>query len=192
MSFMVLSKRERYIAMGCGAAGVLLLVWFILISPWIDARQDLAAQLDQARQQLLSDKALDASQAKLTEQWKEMQQKGLQTDETQAQILTLTALNQWAPAAGVDLEAVKPDLPKPQGDFMLIGFGLSGEGSTRSVSLLLWSLEHAAIPLRVNDVLLQPRPEGTDDLLFTIHVSTLCIMPPKAAGASAGAQGGQS
>ena len=44
---------------------------------------------------------------------------------------------------------------------------------------LLWSLETATIPVRVNDMQVTPRREGTDDLTIRLSVSALC-MPPDA------------
>lgn len=177
---MILSKNERNIAIGAAAFVVLLIMWFTVFGPWLDGRESYAAQIAEANQQLQSNQDLLRREAKLSSDWKKMLANGLQSDETEAQILTLTALTQWAPMTGVQLDAVKPDLPKTQGAFEIVGFGLTGEGSTRSISLLLWDLEHAGIPLRVNDVLIQPRPEGTDNLTFSIHISTLCLAPPQA------------
>ncbi len=44
---------------------------------------------------------------------------------------------------------------------------------------MLWSLETAKIPLRLNEVRIKPRKDDTDDLSVSVNVSALC-KPPEA------------
>jgi hypothetical protein len=43
----------------------------------------------------------------------------------------------------------------------------------RSIARLTWALETAQIPVRVNEMTITPRKEGTDDLQIQLSVSTL-------------------
>ncbi len=47
----------------------------------------------------------------------------------------------------------------------------------RAASRLLWSLETASIPVRVTEMHITPRKEGTDDLSVQLSISTLCLLP---------------
>jgi hypothetical protein len=50
------------------------------------------------------------------------------------------------------------------------------------VGMLLWAVETAAIPVRVDDLTIKPRArEGFDDLTIDLSVSTLSSIPEPAA-----------
>ena len=58
---------------------------------------------------------------------------------------------------------------------------IAGFGTTMlSIANLLWSMETATIPVRVNDLQILPRKEGTNDLTLQLTVSTLCLLPEPA------------
>jgi hypothetical protein len=64
------------------------------------------------------------------------------------------------------------------GDFEVIGFHLTGNGSTPAMGRLLKSFETAAIPVRVEEMQLTPLKEGTDNLKIELSLSTLCQLAP--------------
>ncbi len=54
----------------------------------------------------------------------------------------------------------------------------------------MWDIETATVPIRLTDVQVAPRKEGTDDLSIQFGVSTLCqrqVTPKPAAAAQAAA-----
>jgi hypothetical protein len=130
-----------------------------------------------------------ARQQKLKKVWAEMQTGGLKVDPSLAQSQTYQALVEWARGANVGLPNIKFDRQSQEGSFQVISFSVTATGSMPQVSRLLWALETASIPVRVNEVQITPVKEGTDSLQVRISVSSLCQPPldtPKVAGADIG------
>jgi hypothetical protein len=176
---MVLSKRERYIGLATAAAVALLALDSFALTPYIARRDAIAAGRADAQQQLSDAAGLTTRQAKLLPIWTALQKGGLKVYASLAESQTIQAVIDWAKAAGVDLAALKPERSSQEGQFQVISFNVTGTGSMQAVSKLLWSIETATIPVRVNDMQITPRREGTDDLSIRLSVSALC-MPPEA------------
>lgn len=177
---MVVSKREKYIAIGVGVALALFVLDSYVIEPYWDQLSDIDQRTSQATQQLNDASTLFARQRALQKIWTEMQSNGLKSDEAQADSQLQHALLDWAQQAGVDPPALRNDPPRKEGLFTVIGYHVTATGSMRSVSRLLWALETATIPIRVSEAQITPQPEGTDHLKVLLGVSTLCAPPPGA------------
>jgi len=194
---MALSKRENLIAVGACAAVALLGLDHFVWTPYVDQRSAVVTQRAVATQQMTDAVTLFQRQRNLRKVWSELQMGGLKVDTSQAASQEQHALNAWAEGAGVSLAALKAERPAQEGPFQVIGFDVTGTGSMRAISRLIWSLETATIPVRINEVQISPRREGTDDLSVRLSVSALCMPPGNDKGDSAAAstfesQGGRS
>ena len=174
---MVISKREKYIAIGAGSAVVLLILDSFLFTPFLQRKEQL-----ESNQQIVAQKLTDAAnvmsrQRAMKKVWLQIQQGGLKSDissaESQAQRATLA----WAQNAGIAVDSFKREQPGMQEKFQVVSFGMQGHGSTPSIAKLLWSIETATIPIRINDLRIQARKEGTDDLSVVLSISTLATTP---------------
>ena len=56
-------------------------------------------------------------------------------------------------------------------------FSVSGAGSMRAVAGFLWRLESSPLPVRLTELQLGARREGTDDLNLQVRLSALCQPP---------------
>lgn len=174
---MILSKREKYIAFGtAGAVGLLILNSFVL-DPYTAAMDDIHTKHDHATAEWNEDASLFASQKTKQKDWKEMQDHGLKTDESQADSQLQHAILRWAQLAGVTTQVLKSDSAKMTGDFDVIGYRITASGSMLSISRLLWAMETASIPIRLSDVRVTPEREGTDQLSVQVGVSTISAPP---------------
>jgi|KBSMisStandDraft_5_1062788.scaffolds.fasta_scaffold734828_2 hypothetical protein len=176
---MVLSKREKYIGLATAAAVALLALDSFALTPYVARRDAIAAGRADAVRQLSDAASLTERQTKLRPIWTELQKGGLKVNPSQAESQTIQAVIDWAKAAGIELAALKPERSSQEGQFQVISFNVTGTGSMQAASKLLWSIETATIPVRVNDMQVTPRREGTDDLSIRLSVSALC-MPPTA------------
>jgi hypothetical protein len=173
----ILSKREKLIAFGtAGAVGLLVLNSFIL-EPYSEAMDDIHTKTDRAAAELNEDASLFASQKTKQKDWRQMQDHGLKTDESQADSQLQHAILRWAQLAGVNTQVLKSDSAKKEGDFDVIGYRITATGSMQSISRLLWALETATIPIRISDVRVTPEREGTDALSVQVGVSTISAPP---------------
>jgi len=189
----VLSKREKYIAIGAIGAVVLLGINSLVIGPYTDKLGALDDQETTAKKTLSDDTLLLHKQQSLRSDWQEMLASGLQADDSIAQSKTQQALQDWARAANINLEALSSEHVATQhGPFQVIDFSLdfnsSGSQSMRQIARVLWSIESASVPIRLNDMKITTTREGTDSLDVKLIVSSL-YMPPTGQPAATGQPG---
>jgi hypothetical protein len=191
-----LTKREKYIAIIMGLVVVAWLLDSFVISPYFDE----LSSLETARQSAQS--ALDDGNQLLTDQriktplWQAMLKGGLVLDESHAQSQARQALDEWSRSAGITLDSTTPERTSEEGPFQMINFNIDfsvqGRGSMYSLAHLLWLLETAPIPMRVNSVKITSTKEGSDALTVKqLSVSALYMPPTENSKGAAGAVAGQ-
>ncbi len=183
---MVLSKRERYIALASAAAVAILALDYFLLDPYLAQRDAIASERDAttAAQNDASDTL--QKQNKLKKVWAEMQAGGLKSSESEAESQVLNAVIKWADESGIALDALKPERSTEEGKFQVISFTITGEGKMSQVARLMWAMETASIPVRVNEMQVNPKREGADDLSVRLSFSTLCMPPDSDAKSNGG------
>jgi hypothetical protein len=174
-----LSKREKYIAIGAGTLVGLWALYAVVGSAYLEPRTDLIAQQAAAKKRLADVDVLFYRQHSLEKIWNDMQQGGLKSDASAADSQAQHAMLYWFNASGVYLSALKSDPHIAQeGKFQVVKYHIQGEGHMRQVAQLLWDMETATIPVRVDELTVKPRgQEGTDDLTIEMGVSTLSSIP---------------
>ena len=180
---MKLSQREKYIAMGVGAAILLFALNEIVISPYFDKLKDITKQIDDGENTQRENANLFENQNKLARVWDDIKPQ-LKTDDSEAETQALDAALTWATDSGVVITAVKPERITPVGDFEVIGFHLTGEGNSPAMGRFLLAFESAHIPVRVDEMTLSPIREGTDNLKIELILSTLSQKPQAEATAA--------
>jgi hypothetical protein len=191
-----LNKREKYIAIAMCAVVAVWLLLTLVISPYFDQMHALEADRQSAQKewddgnQLLTDRRIKAPL------WQALIKGGVELDESHAQGQARQALDEWSRNAGITLDSTTPERTLQEGPFEIINFNIDfsvqGRGSMFSMAHLLWALETAPIPLRVNSIKITSPKEGSDALAVKqLSVSAL-YMPTadnsKAPGAAAGGQ----
>ena len=173
---MVLSKRERYIAIATVAAvGILALDRFAL-DPLVAAKTRLDTQVAKCQQNFDKARRLFANSRRKGHLWAEMQNNGLRRrDAAEAESQVLNSIREWAQDAGMSLSSVKPERTEKEKDFAKSTFRATGIGGMSQISRFIWHLETATIPLRVSDVQINSRKEGTDDLTVQLGISTIYL-----------------
>jgi hypothetical protein len=192
-----LSQREKYIAIGVGAAIVLWIADSVVISPYRAKMDQLQKDTADADATQVERTALFGREPEVNRIWSELTHGGLSTDVSAAESQSYRAVVEWAGEAGVQLTALKQDSVTNENVFQVSGFHVTATGSTSAIGNLMWDIETATIPVRLTDVQIVPRKEGTDDLTVQFGVSTLCRRPdapdhaakPAAAGVTAAANG---
>ncbi len=173
---MVLSKRERYI--GIAAAGVLalLVVDHYLLTPFVQRHEQAQVAGNLATADLAKAEELFAGERKLRPVWTSMLMGGLKSVPSQAESQAQNALLEWARSSGVSVASLKPERSAQENQFQVINFGMTGTGTMASISRMLFSVESSAIPVRLTQLQVTPRREGTDDLSVRLSLSTLCVV----------------
>jgi hypothetical protein len=172
----VLSKRERYVAIATVAAvGILALDRFAL-DPLMASKTRLDTQVAKCQQNFDKARRLFANSRRKGHLWAEMQNNGLRRrDAAEAESQVLNSIREWAQDAGMSLSSVKPERTEKEKDFAKSTFRATGTGGMSQISRFIWHLETATIPLRVSDVQINSRKEGTDDLTVQLGISTIYL-----------------
>ena len=177
---MALSQRERYIAIGMGAVLGLLALDRFVYTPWDDSRQELATKIQTARDKYHEDAQLLARNQEAQKTWKTMLDNGLTGDTSAAQEQIVKNIREWSQAAGMVPIAIKPDhATSDNKNYQKVTVRFTATGSTASIGRMLYRTENSKLPLRVSEVQITSRREGTDDLQLMMTVTSLCPVPEK-------------
>lgn len=178
---MVLSKRERIIAIVSIAALAILVLDHYALTPLLHADARVEDALATAREKQTKDMRLVSQAAGVTsKKWNEMVAGGLKSDPAQSEGQVLHALEGWASEAGLSLSSMKPERIAQSGELREITVQAAGTGSMAAAAGFLWRIEGSQMPLRTRDLQLSARREGADDLSMTVRVSTLYLAPQPA------------
>lgn len=175
---MVLSQREKLIAIVLGGAVGLLVLDRLVYEPLAAWNDQIATDEKSAHERLSDADRLFKRDKSLKRLWTQITASGLKSDASEAEYQLQLALLKWMQESGVTMQTWQPERPSEKNGFIQIGFQTSGTGTTAAVSNLLWRLETAGIPVRINDVTITSKTEGTDDLQVQLNLSTLCQPPP--------------
>jgi type II secretory pathway component PulM len=176
----VLNKREKSIAIALGVIVALVVLYSFAIEPYFTARTQAQENLDTADRGLKQASSLFQREKRLRPVWTQMTENGLTATPSDAQAQLLNSLNTWVQESGISLSSMHPDRPAPEKEkqFIRVGVKLSGSGPMSAVAKLMFRLETAKIPLNVEDMQVNQRKDGTDDLQITVSLSTLCLASP--------------
>jgi hypothetical protein len=177
----ILNKREKMIAYVTGAAIGLFALDYVAIGPLMAHRASLVTGIDAAtREQNIADQVIDRGRV-MDRRWNEMVQAGLKTDLSATEAQALHALRDWAQESGLGLTSLKPERTERVKQLNQITIRATAQGNLRSVGRFLYHIQTADIPIRVTDMQIAARKEGTDDLTLQLGVSTVAQAPPEKA-----------
>lgn len=180
---MRLSQRERYIAYALGAVLGLALLDGVLLSPLLARLNEADGRIAVAKQELVAADQTLQNSLRARRRWKEMAGDTVQADASSAESQLLNASRQWAATAGLAVTSLKLGRADPAKDFARSVVQVAATGTLDQVSRFLFAIQSAGIPVRVADVQISARQEGTDDLAVQITLATI-YEPPTAAAAS--------
>ena len=177
---MILSKRERRIAMLTIIAAAFLVFYRGLLTPYFGQRTQLTVDKQSLLVNIEHAHDLFARRKNLSPKWEEMLKSGLKPDAASAESAVLNALRDWAEESGLMLSSLKPERSTKRGQLQEITFQAVCVGSMNGVSKFLWQIENAALPVKISDLQLSTRKEGADDLTLQVRIAALCLEPPSA------------
>jgi len=174
------TKREKWFAAGVGAVLLVYVGYTYVVSPYLQQRAQLMTDIKVAQDQYKAELRLLENRGKVATEWKALLAGTLQTTSSDAGSKTQDALYDWAGPAGFDLQGVGTPSALQVGDFQHAHMKVQGVGSESNVARWLWAIENSKYPLKIDDVLITPRKEGTDDLAVQVGLTALVFAPPAA------------
>lgn len=176
---MQLTKRERFFAIAVGlCAGIYLLDQFVL-TPWMNGLDQMAADRQRDNQRLEDARRTLSIARNADRKIREIKAAGLPSEPSATESRILNALRGWAQESGVALVSLRPDRAVSSKGLSELSFQATGNGTMRSITAFLYRIETAQIPVRVHEIQIAVKNEGTDDLTIQLHLSTLWEEPPK-------------
>jgi hypothetical protein len=183
---MVLSKREKYIGIGVLAVVGIFALDRIVYTPLTDRKVELDAKILSARQERtrINDLFTTRDRAKL--RWNEMSGKSLRADASAAESEILNNVREWAQDSGMSLPIVTPERSKDK-EFEKITVRATGTGGIAQIGRFLYRVQTAKVPVRVTNLTINSRKEGTDDLSVQMGIATI-YLPPDTSDSKSGAR----
>ena len=174
---MTLNKRERYIAIGVGVAVLLYISDSIFFTPMFDQLSQADKLIDEHQQELLKDNGIMQNSLTARRKWKSLTDNHLPADASTAEQAMLARVRDVAQSTGLALGQQNRSTHEKQGGFEVITRRFSGEGNMYRLTRFLYELDRSEIPVRVVDLSINSKKDGTDDLLVTFGISTLYDPP---------------
>jgi len=173
----VLSKRERYIAIvSLSVAGILALDRLVY-TPLMAQKEEIDMRIDSASEELIGARSLIKTSRDKGRDWAKMSGKGIPQNASQAESQVLNSVREWAQDARLSLSSVKPERTEKEKDYYKITFRATASGTMQQVTRFLYSVQTGSVPARITDVSITSRKEGTDDLTLTLGIATIHPVP---------------
>jgi hypothetical protein len=169
---MAMSSRERYISFAVLVAAGLFAVDRLMLSPYLERRRTLADEMTQRDQSLNEAQQVLGRERQLRQIIKGMGA-SLRSDSSTVEGQLLHLLYEWQQQAGVGGASFQRIHAIEAHGFTHLKFQISAGGSMPAIAMLVYRVETAPIPLRVDDLHVTPRKEGGDDLQVQLTLSTL-------------------
>ena len=170
---MVLSKRERYIViLTTTVVGVLALDW-LFVTPLLARRATVAeeitlAESDVTQQQLDIDTAIAARR-----KWKDVSGGTVKRDTPEVETQVYGAVQGWAKDSRMNLTSFRYERTEKEKGFNKVTFIATGTGGMEQISRFLYRIQTASIPVRIVDLNLTTKKEGTDDLGLQVKIASV-------------------
>jgi hypothetical protein len=173
----VLSKRERYIAIGTVSVVAILIIDRVLFAPYDARRKAVEMQTLASVAELSKAQEIFRKQDKLRPEWAAIVKGGLKNDASQAESQLQHEVLQAAQVAEVKVASMKPERTTTDKNFQVMNYSVTGTGTMAGVARMLYMLERTKIPVRLTEIHTSPRRENTDDLSVRLSVSTIRLLP---------------
>ena len=180
-----MSHRERIFAIVTSLVIAALVLDWLLLTPLMERLKVANTRIADARStQTLANETLQ-NELRARRRWREMAGDSLETAAPSAEGAVLNGVRDWAQRSGLTLSSLKPERSETQQGYGKLTIRATGTGGMQAVARFLYAMEMAEIPLRVVDVTVTSRREGTDDLNVQVGLATI-YLPPEEPGATAG------
>lgn len=172
-----MTQRERSIATLTGIVVGALVLYQFVIDPKLVQIAALDDQIDTASTDLEQAETLFGMSRSANRRLAEMAGSGLRRTDAAAESELLNRTREWAQEAGIAGWGIKRERTEKERDFNKITFRANGTGGMRQIGQFLYRLQTADIPVRVADLTINSRKDGTDDLAIVLSISTIYLSP---------------
>ena len=171
---MVLSKRERLIAV----VTLLVLMIFIIdryvLTPFLEAKENISIEKQGLMNEMQQAAKVFRHRNRINDEWQAMIKGGLGSDPSALESRILHEIRQWSSDYNVTLSSIKPNHNGSDEAAILkeIIFNVACRGSMDSIGQFLWQIENSQLPLRIIEFQLGAREADGRDMSLQLKLST--------------------
>src|SRR3954463_14800268 len=171
-----MSQRERYIVIGTVAVVALFAIDYLFLTPQFERYRTLDDQINTDRGQVEHNNKVFKRARESKQKWAEMTVGALKRDASTTESQLIDSIGQWAQDAKMSV-SYKPERTEKQKDFVKVTYRATCNGSMSQLRTFLLHVQRATIPIRITDLQVSSRPEGTDALQISIGIATVYLAP---------------
>jgi|WetSurMetagenome_2_1015567.scaffolds.fasta_scaffold55801_3 Tfp pilus assembly protein PilO len=172
---MVLSKRERQIAI----ITIIILMIFVfdrfILTPVMDARDRIQSEKTELTREMAKASELFKQKNRVNKKYNEMISGGLNSDASITESEVLNAIRAWSQDCGLTLSSVKPEREKGGEEMKEIIFNLACSGDMTAMSRFLWSIEKSALPVKITEFQLGSSSDDGREISLQLKLSALYL-----------------
>ncbi len=170
----MMKRRERNLAIAAGVVlGLLVLDQYVLSPMWrareaqMTLRDKLTLEWEQGQRLMAQSRQADRLVRLMRSEG------GLGTEVSATESRLIEAMQSWAQESRLQLVSIRPERATVNQGLRELSFAAAGEGNLRSMMLFLHRLESAKLAVRVRELQISARTEGSDDLSISLRISSI-------------------
>ena len=173
---MTLNRRERIFAISTVSILLLFALDRFLFTPYQERRASLQVEKSRVLAEIQQGRSVIARWRVISAEHGDNGVPG-----SAGAVVTLNALRDWAEESRLTLTLLRPEATTRHEQWEETVFQVVAAGPMKSVSGFLWRVENSGLPLKIKNLQLSARREGSDDLALQVRVGSLA---PNARAAS--------
>jgi hypothetical protein len=180
----VLSKRERYIVILTLTVVGILALDYLFVTPLLDRRTRLGNELTVAEQDVLQQRRDMSNATRARRKWRDVSGGTVKRDTPEVETQVYGAVQEWAKDARMNLSSFRYERTEKEKGFNKVTFIATGTGGMEQIGRFLFRIQTANIPVRITDLQIGTKKEGTDDLSLQVKIASVFEQPetPKPTG----------
>jgi hypothetical protein len=153
---------------------VLALDYFV-VEPLRAQRDELDVQIANKQRDQERGLKLVSDSRRMSRRWTEISS-ALKRDESQLESQALQYVLEWARGAGMpDPSSFKRERVEREKEFVKVTFRATGTGTMAQIGNFLYRIQTASVPVRITDLTISSKKEGTDDLSVQVGIATIYL-----------------
>lgn len=171
----MMSPREKTIAVVAGLVIGVFALDRLVVSDLLARQASAQDRIELAAQELSNATQLFDNERRAQRRWSEMAGDTLKSDAPSAESQLLNEAREWAQQSDLVLTSLKLDRAESEQGYGKLTARAAASGRTESLARFLYAVQTSEIPVRVADVSVTSRREGTDELNVQIGLSTIYL-----------------
>ena len=173
----MINTREKRIGLIVGLLLAALALDRAFVSPLLARHATAQDRIEAATTELAAAAQLFDNEARARRRASEMAGDTLMFDAPSAESQLLNSVGQWAQESGLELNSLKLDRAEVAQGFGKLTARAAATGRTESLARFLHAVQTSPIPVRIGDINVTSRREGTDELNVQIGLATIFLPP---------------